>query len=74
MNVNDLHSLTDAEYGFVPFDEEIQSLELNDIQFGINLPGTVVLLSEKGRGNVSAAGEQQSIAVRTLFRIQGSEW
>lgn len=69
MNINDLHSFTDAEYGSVPFDEEIQSLKLEDIQFGINLPGAVLLLSEKGRSNVPAAGKQQSAAVRTLFRV-----
>ena len=56
MNVDDLHALTDTEYGFVPLDEKIKGLKLNDIQFCINLPGTMIVLSEKGRGNVSAAG------------------
>ncbi len=69
MNVDDLHALTDTEYGFVPLDEKIKGLKLNDIQFCINLPGTMIVLSEKGRGNVSAAGKQQSVAVCTLFGV-----
>ena len=69
VSVDDLHSLADTENGPAPFDEQVKALKLKDIQLGIDLSGTVILLAEEGGRNVSAAGKEQSTAVRTLFRV-----
>ncbi len=69
MYVDDLHSLADTEDGAAPFGEQVKSLKLEDIQLGIDLSRAVILLAEKGRRDVSAAGQQQSAAVRALFGV-----
>ncbi len=68
-HIDDLHALADAQYGHVPLQGQVQGLELQNIQPGVNIAGTVVLFPEEGGCDVPAAGKKQSIAGGQVFRI-----
>ncbi len=73
INVDDLHSLAYAENRFPGFIKDIQRLQLYDIQFNIDISGTMVFLAEKGRGNIPAAGEQEGVHIGKLSGIHGRQ-
>ncbi len=62
-NIDNLHSLTDAQYGLFPFYKMLQGLQLYDIQFRIDIFGAMVFLAEKCRRNISAAGQQEAMEI-----------
>jgi len=67
--IDDLHPLADPQNRHGSAYGKLQRLKLQDIQFRIYISGTAVLLSEKGGGNVPAAGQEQSVAVRDLSHV-----
>lgn len=61
-DIDDLHTLADAKYGHGLPDGVIKSLQLQNIKLGINVAGTGIVFSEKGRSDITAAGEKQTVA------------
>lgn len=59
--VDYLHSLTDAEYGNAAAKSIVKCLKLENIQLGVNAFRAMVAFSEKGRGNIAAAGKHQRV-------------
>ncbi len=60
--IYNLHPLTDAENRFFVAQGLFQGLELNNIQFGINVSGAIVFLPEKCRCDIPAAGQDKAVA------------
>jgi len=71
--INDLHSSADSQHRHGPAYSKLQRLQLQDIQLGIYISGTVILFAEKGWGDVSAAGQDQPVAVGDLPHTQGGD-
>lgn len=59
--VYDLHPFADAKNRNASADGVIQGLKLKDIKLCVNLPGTTVVLPEKGRCDIAASRKQQSL-------------
>ncbi len=59
MYIDDLKALADAQHGLFLFYKEGERLELQDIQFRINLAGAMVCLAEECGGDITAAGKEQ---------------
>ena len=63
-NINDLHAFADAKNREMKPQTDINGLELQDIQFRVNIAGTHVALSEKGGRDIASPGQYQPIAFR----------
>lgn len=63
MDVDELEPFADAENGLFLCRETGKDLKLQDIQFCVDVAGAVVGLTEKGRRDVAAAGEQKMCGV-----------
>lgn len=75
MNIDELKPFADAEHGLFLFDKAGEKLELQDVELGIHISGTVIRLAEKGRRNIAAAGEEQMGGMVCRFRKQkGMIW
>lgn len=70
MDVDELKALADAEHGLFLRHEMGKEPELQNVELGIHISGTVICLTEKGRGNVAAAGKKQ---MGGLLRVLGTE-
>ena len=60
-NVDDLHALADPDDRDSGGNRYVESLELQDVQFGVNSTGTFVFFSEESRSDISAARQNQGI-------------
>ena len=47
-HIDDLHPFADTEYGDAFPEGMLQGIQLKNIQSGINIPGTIDMLAEKG--------------------------
>lgn len=56
IDIDNLHSLTDAKNRFTGFYKGIKHGELLSVKHGVNASGTVIGFSEQRRINISAAG------------------
>lgn len=72
-DIDDLHAFADAEYRSLPLDEELQCLKLDDIQFYVNIFGTLIFLSEEGGSNIAAAREQKAVKFRQMSCVHGGK-
>ena len=61
-NIDDLHALADPDDRDPGGNRYVESLELQDVQFGVNSAGTFVFFTEKSRSDISAARQDQSVA------------
>ena len=66
MYVDELHPFADPQHGLLLLQKKGERLDLQNIQFGVDLAGAVVLLPEKGGRDVAAAGQDQ---MRRLIRF-----
>ena len=71
MYIDDLKPFADTQHGLFLFDKKRKRLELQNIQFGVDLHGTVVRLTEKGWCDISAAGKKQMGRQRSFLWVQG---
>ena len=71
-NIDDLHALADPDDRDSGGNRYVESLELQDVQFGINIPGSVHFFPEKSRSDISAARQDQSVAGNDLSGNQSS--
>lgn len=72
MNVDELKPFADPEHGLFLRHKKGEGLKLQDIQLGVDAARAVILLSEKDRRDVAAAGQQQMRgAVRLLYVESG---
>lgn len=72
-DIDDLHTFADTEYRAFPLNEEFQCLKLGDVQFDINIFGTLVFLSEKGGSDIATAWEQKTVEFCQTACIHGSQ-
>lgn len=70
-HIDNLHTLADAQHRFMLRESQLKSLQLPDIQFCINITGSMVAFSEEGGGDVASSGEQQCAAGGEGLRRQG---
>ena len=71
-NIDDLHALADPDDRDSGGNRYVESLELQDVQFGVNSAGTFVFFTEKSRSDISAARQDQSVAGNDLSGNQSS--
>ena len=71
-NIDDLHPFTDTDDRDSGGNRYVESLELQDVQFGVNSAGTFVFFTEKSRSDISAARQDQSVAGNDLSGNQSS--
>ena len=67
-----LNALADPDDRDPGGDCYVESLELQDVQFGVNSAGTFVFFTEKSRSDISAARQDQSVAGNDLSGNQSS--
>ena len=60
-DIDHLHPFTDTDHGDPGGDRHVESLKLQDVQFGVNSTGTFVFFSEESRSDISAARQNQGI-------------
>lgn len=70
MNVDELKPFADAQHGLFLFDKTGEKLELQNVELGVHITGTLIRLSEKGGGDIAAAGEEQMGGMVCGFRKQ----
>ena len=73
VDVDQLDSFTDSENGPFSLDIEIQDLKLENIQFGINGTGAVVVLTKECRCDIATAGEDEVIRQGGFFFVEGGK-
>ena len=69
-NIDDLHSLTDAQNRFPGTDEEGEDRKLLPVQNAVNIPAALIGFSEKRRIDVAASGKQERVTAGGLFGVQ----
>ena len=72
-DIDNLHSFTDAKHRTFPLEEKVQCLKLENIQFHINVFGTLVILPEKGWRDVAASRQQKPVKCSQAFGIQSGK-
>ncbi|MDY6103600.1 MAG: hypothetical protein SPI28_03620 [Acetatifactor sp.] len=72
-HIDDLHPFADTEYGDAFPEGMLQGIQLKNIQSGINIPGTIDMLAEKGGSNVTTSRKQKTVAGKNIGRIQGDK-
>lgn len=72
MNIDELKPFADAEHGLFLFHEAGEKLKLQNVELRVHISGTVIFLTEKGGGDVAAAGkEQMGGMIRGLRQQEG---
>lgn len=61
-HIDELHALADAQNRLPVSEAQLQRLELQNIQLGVNAAGAVIFFPEEGGGDIAAPGEQQGVA------------
>ena len=61
-DIDDLHALADADDGDPGSYGRVESLKLQNVQFGVNCTGTFVFFSEESRIDIAAARQDQGVA------------
>lgn len=69
-DIDDLHTLADAENGKPAADTQLKRLQLQDVKLRVNGAGAVVAFSEKGGSNVASAGQDQCVTACDFPDIQ----
>lgn len=73
MYIDELEAFADAEHGFFSRDEAGERFELQDVQNGIHMEGTVICLAEESGSDIAAAGKEQMRRAVGLIRVGCSE-
>lgn len=69
-DIDELHPLADAEDGDAGAQAQLQRLELQDIQLGVDVHGAAIAFPEKGGRDIAAARQQEPVAGNHLAGVQ----
>ena len=72
VHIDDLKALADTEHGLFFRYKKREGLKLQNVQFGIDVEGAVVVLAEEGGRDVAAARQEQMGGSTGGFGIQSS--
>lgn len=70
-DINDLHTLADAENGKPVADTQFKRLQLQDVKLCVNGAGAAIALAEKSGSNIAPAGQDQRVTACNFPNIQG---
>lgn len=73
MYVDELETFADAKHRLGFRDKAGECFQLQNIEYGVHVEGTVICLAEEGGSDIAASGEEQMCRVDRFVRIGRSE-